>query len=33
MQAYRNPKNQINRENDWLKRDYFSRKFTGMMVI
>ena len=25
-QAYRNPKNQINRENDWLKRDYFSRK-------
>ena len=26
MQAYRNLRNQINRENDWLKREYFSRK-------
>ena len=26
MQAYRNLRNQINRENDWLKHDYFSRK-------
>ena len=26
MQAYRNLRNKINRENDRLKRDYFSRK-------
>ena len=26
MQAYRNLRNQINRENYWLKREYFSWK-------
>ena len=26
MQAYRNLRNQINREHDRLKREYFSRK-------
>ena len=26
LQAYRNLRNQINRENDRLKREYFSRK-------